>query len=156
MDRFINGEEVPIGSLRKIWQNTTQPSRHLMFPVYEQFFRAVRAVNVALPAARRVRVLLGDPPVDWDRVTRDDLSQWNSAMRQRDSFPAELIRREVISKNRRALVVYGDMHLQRRNLDLNYDIGSDRPEGRTIVQALELGRPPQAYSLFSRTRRLIL
>ena len=29
---------------------------------------AFRAVNATLPQARRLRVLLGDPPIDWSQV----------------------------------------------------------------------------------------
>jgi hypothetical protein len=60
MDRFIRGELVPDASLRRAWQNTTQPFTTFDGPVYEGFFRAVRAVNSALPPERRLRVLLGD------------------------------------------------------------------------------------------------
>jgi hypothetical protein len=35
-------------------------------PIDEEFFRAVRLLNAGMPSARRVRVLLGDPPTDWD------------------------------------------------------------------------------------------
>jgi hypothetical protein len=68
IDRFIYGEDVAIESLRRVWQNTTQPHFAVDLPIYEEFFRAVRAVNMSVPAERRVRVLLGDPPIDWDTV----------------------------------------------------------------------------------------
>lgn len=67
-----------------------------------------------------MRVLLGDPPIDWDSVhSGDDYGTW---LRLRDSFPADLIRREVLAKKRRALVIYGDMHFQRKNVLTNYDM----------------------------------
>jgi hypothetical protein len=59
-------------------------------------------------------------------------------MARRDSYPVDLIRREVLAKGRRALVVYGDMHLQRRALDFNYETFDD-PSRRDIVRALESG-----------------
>jgi hypothetical protein len=68
------------------------------------------AMNRALPRERQIRVLLGDPAIDWNTVkTRDD---YLALLRQRDSHPADLIRREVLAKNRHALVIYGDGHLQ--------------------------------------------
>jgi len=45
----------------------------------------------SLPRARQLRVLLGDPPVDWDRVSKQDLSQWQRAMAERDSHPADSV-----------------------------------------------------------------
>ena len=67
-------------------------------------------MNRVLPRERQVRVLLGDPAIDWNTVkTRDD---YLALLRQRDSHPADLVRREVLAKNRHALVIYGDGHLQ--------------------------------------------
>ena len=48
-----------------MWRNTTQsPGQTWDASVYEQFFRRVRAVNWTLPPSKRIRVLLGDPPLD--------------------------------------------------------------------------------------------
>jgi hypothetical protein len=44
--------------------------------------------------------------------------QW---LQRRDSYPADLIQREVLAKGRRALVVYGQMHFQRRDLLANFE-----------------------------------
>lgn len=136
MDRFLVGEPVPDTELRQAWQDTTQ---HQTWdsPIYEEFFRAVRQVNSGLPAPRRIRVWLGDPPIDWRDVrTRDD---WWSWMLQRDTFPAQLIQREVLTKNRRALVIYGDNHLQRRIREINYEL-SDIPRFNVLISLLERDR----------------
>lgn len=118
MDRFILGEDVPLAVLRRAWQDTTQHSVWDV-PISEEFFRAVRAVNATLPPARKLRVLLGDPPIDWDAVrTPADHFHW---LRQRDRHAAELIQREVLAKKRSALVIYGGLHLQRKNIDANYE-----------------------------------
>ena len=111
MDRFTRGDAVPTGTLRRAWQDTTVPDGPWDVPMYEEFFRAVRDVNRALPEDRKLRVLLGDPPFDWDTASRDDAIQIG---RQRDRFPAGLIEREVLARQRRALVIYGDSHLLRR------------------------------------------
>ena len=118
MDRFIRGEDVPLAQLRRAWQDTTQ---HTVWdvPIFEEFFRAVRAVNATLPDARKLRVLLGDPPIDWNAVrTPADHFKW---LGLRDRHAAELIQREVLAKQRRALVIYGGLHLQRKNIDANYE-----------------------------------
>jgi hypothetical protein len=55
--------------LRAVWRNTTQSPRQTWdAPVYEQFYRTVRAVNWARPGGRQIRVLLGDPAIDWVAV----------------------------------------------------------------------------------------
>jgi hypothetical protein len=116
MDRFVRGEEVPDDVLRQVWQNTTQPHTLWDVPIYEELFRAVRAVNARLPRERRVRVLLGDPPIDWAALQSGEAyHKWvGSPLGDRDRHPAEVIEREVIAKKRRALVVYGDLHFNRR------------------------------------------
>ena len=40
----------------------------LRSPVGRILHQAMRAVNASLPSARRVRVLLGDPPIEWEHV----------------------------------------------------------------------------------------
>ncbi len=79
----------------------------------------VRDVNRTLPQERKLRVLLGDPPIDWDRIkTRADHRAW---IEQREWYPAALIELEVLAKQRRALVVYGHGHFQRKNVQGNYE-----------------------------------
>jgi len=111
MDRFIRGEEVPDKQLRLAWQDTTQADGTWDVPMYEEFFKAVRAVNTSLPPERRLRVLLGDPPFDWEHATREESIRISS---RREPFAAELIQREVLAKKRRALIIYGDMHFAKR------------------------------------------
>jgi hypothetical protein len=109
MDRFTRGEDISDSTLRRVWQDTTSAEGMWDVPIYEEFFRVVRIVNRSLPAEGKMRVLLGDPPVDWDAIDSSlDLKDWD-----RDGFPASVIRAQVIAKGRRALVIYGDGHLQR-------------------------------------------
>ena len=141
-DRFVDGGDVSEAELRQVWRNTTQPGLGNDRPITGAFFRAVREVNAALPPERRLRVLLGDPPIDWDAVeTRADHQKW---LQLRDTYPASLIRREVLDEGRRALVVYGAMHLQRRNLFSNYELVED-PNLHTLVQQLERGGGVRAF-----------
>ncbi len=113
MDRFVAGDQVPDEELKKIWQGTTQAHTIWDRPIYEEFFRAVRTVNTALPPERRLRILLGDPPIDWTTVsTPQDL---RNAAAGHGTHPVDVIFREVIGKQRRALVIYGAIHLWRRN-----------------------------------------
>jgi hypothetical protein len=108
IDRFVQGEPVAYEELRKVWQDTTQRGTVWDRPIYEELYRAVRDVNAALPVERRLRVLLGDPPMDWEASQR-------RSPRRTDDFPAAVIQREVMSKKRKALVIYGGMHLVRKN-----------------------------------------
>lgn len=109
VDRYIDGHDVPYSTLVKVWQDTTQPHAIWDRPMYEQFFTSVRHVNEGRPQGRRLRVWLGDPPIDW-RVVRDqaELRTWRE---RRGQYPAELVSREIVAKGRRALVIYGAAHL---------------------------------------------
>jgi Tetratricopeptide repeat len=135
MDRFVRGEEVPDDVIRRAWRDTTQPHDVWDRPISEEFFRAVRAVNASLPRQRQIRVLLGDPPIDWDSApTPADRRQW---LFQRDSYPAELVQREVIARRRRALMIYGDMHFTRKNSSPASSLPAGIPRAQSIVLRLE-------------------
>ena len=133
----MNGAAVPTDELRLVWQNTTQRrvgEPPVERPLVEEFFRNVREVNLSRPPDQQLRVLLGDPPIDWAEIeTQSDVQPW---LYLRDTHPAELIQREVLEKGRRALVIYGGMHLQRQNLFSNYELVDDR-RVHTLVQQLE-------------------
>ena len=113
MDRFVNGDEVSDDALGHVWQDTTAETAVWDRAIYEGVFRAVRTLNASLAPDRRVRVLLGDAPIDWSRVTtREGLHRWGLA---KGVHGAEVVRKEVLAKHRRALMIYGDGHLQGRD-----------------------------------------
>jgi hypothetical protein len=126
MDRFVRGENVPYDRFRQVWLNTTAHGSVWDVSIYEEFFRAVRDVNAALPKERQLRVVLGDPPVDWNssRSILEQIRDYGT----RDAFPLPLILREVVAKHRRALLIYGDGHFPRKRPDV---------EAPSIVALLE-------------------
>jgi len=141
VDRFVRGEAVPAASLRQVWENHTVANE---LPVDAGFFDAVRAVNASRPAGHRLRVLLGDPPIDWTAVqTRADHFKWLSL---RDSFPAALIQLEVLAKQRKALIVYGQLHFQRKNVMSNLDMSDWRMQ--TIVSLIERATPARVFTIW--------
>ena len=145
MDRYVRGEDVPYTEFRQVWEDTTQaqniPPRDGVVPA---LFRTVREVNASLPPERQLRVLLGDPPIDWALVdTPADHQRWIAL---RDSHPAAVIQLEVLAKGRRALIVYGQGHAQRRQVLGNYDMTDWRAQ--TIVSILERTTPARVFSLW--------
>ncbi|MFK0167032.1 hypothetical protein [Rhizobium sp. NPDC090279] len=117
MDRFVSGEDIPDREIRKAWQNTTQAHDVWDRPVFEGLFREVRDLNATLPKERQIRVLLGDPPIDWSKVNNAaELRETSRALEDRDICAARIIQSEVLAKQRRALIVYGGMHLLRKRL----------------------------------------
>jgi hypothetical protein len=127
MDRFVAGEAVPYAELREVWENTTQPHTIWDRPIYEEFYRTVRALNATLPPERRLRVLLGDPPIDWETIrTPEDLQSARKTQPGRSTHPADVLIKESLSKGRRAVVVYGGLHLIRQN-----------PQGANLIERIE-------------------
>ena len=143
MDEFVRGGDVPYVELRKAWQDTTTSHAGWDLPIYEEFFRAVRELNASLPGDRQVRVLLGDPPIDWSTVrSREDVGRW---LARRDHV-VNVIKREVLSKNRRALVLYGDGHLRRYSKWR----GSEGPAQPTLLNRLEV-EGTRAFAIWTNT-----
>jgi hypothetical protein len=97
VDRFVAGEDVLADSLQRVWR--AMPSNVV------EMIQRVREVNATRPKARRLRVLLGEPPIDRDR---------SGSRSDRDRFAARLIEREVLGRKRRGLITYGSGHFVRR------------------------------------------
>lgn len=105
LDRYIAGEDVPMAEVRKVWRDTPQPSCGYS-SFYETLFPLVRRINERLSPAAKVRVLAGDPPVDWSTVRgREDVEL------DRDAHIADVVKTQVLDRNRRALLLFGIRHL---------------------------------------------
>ena len=110
VDRYISGENVPIEEVQGAWRDTVG-SVGPASPVYGEFYAAVRAANLKLPKERRIRILLGDPPIDWSKVRGlEDIGYY---LPFRDEFYASVVRYQVLAKGRRALLIMGQGHFRR-------------------------------------------
>jgi len=98
LDRFIvQGEEMTRAQLRAVWHDTASGSYVWESAIYEAFLRAVRKMNLALPAKQRVRLLGGD-----------------SSQSNRGRFIREAVSREILSKGLKGLALYGAGHCECR------------------------------------------
>jgi hypothetical protein len=135
-DHFILSDQPESRSaLAQIWRYQGWDA-----PVYEQFFRTVRAVNWMRPANRRIRVLLGAPPFDVPKVrSATDRAFRHWWITPVDAYYGALVEREVLQKGRRALLIAGGGHLLR---------GLQRNDGPHHVNAATLlvrRHPGQLY-----------
>jgi len=114
-ERFILGDQpVAPDELARLWRFTIGGDILWDAPIYEGFFRAVRAVNWKRPPDRRIRILVGDPSFDHRKVRGVvDKAYVLSAQRQRDGHYAAVVEHEVLRKGRRALLIAGSNHLLR-------------------------------------------
>lgn len=150
IDRFVRGDDVDRGILRKAWEDHTVANS--LGVQAEEFIRAVRAVNTSLTEPKRLRVVAGDPPIDWENVvSRQDHARW---IELRDSYPADLIRRQVLDRGRRALVVYGQGHLQRRQIATNYDMFAW--QAQTVVSLLGRDHAARVFNIWTLNRSVEL
>jgi hypothetical protein len=142
LDRYIAGQDVPLEDVRKVWRDTTQ-SLFLTWdaPIYERFFLTVRAVNQKLPLAKRVRVLAGDPPVDWSKgYDRAEIEKYKFTAR--DKHFAEVVEKEVLSKGRKALIIMGGLHLYRNS----WNPYADCPcESKVVIEILDERHPGKVF-----------
>jgi hypothetical protein len=143
IDRFTRGDDIEPAVLRKAWEDHTVPNN--LGIQAEDLMRAVRTVNATRSGARRLRVIAGDPPIDWDNITSGpDARRWTDL---RDSYPADLVRRHILDRGRRALVVYGQGHLQRRQIVANYDMSTW--QAQTVVSLLERDHNVRVFNIWT-------
>jgi len=138
IDRYVDGGKVPLDELRQVWRDHTCAGLGPRdSPNVELFFETVRAVNRSLPKEKRLRVLAGDPPIDWSQVhKREDITPW---LEQRDMHYAQVVVDGVLQKKRKALLIVGGVHLSRRPLP-----DGDRKKG-VMLQILENEYPQQTF-----------
>jgi hypothetical protein len=143
LDRFVAGERVPERTLRHVWQDTTMPHTVWDRPIYEAFFTAVRDLNAGPRRARPLRVLLGDPPIDWNSIrSADDQRRWQAL---RVTHAASVISKEIVNRKRRALIFYGGAHLWRADLTRE-----------TLIERLEATRTTRVFTVMPDDNRHVL
>lgn len=132
MDDFIlHGKQVPFKELSQCWRNNTQVHTYSDTPALFHLLRTIRSVNLTLPEARRVRVLLIDPPVDWSRIqSKADIREEDF---DRETHMAEVVDREVYAKNRKALFFAGGAHLGRQGSALRQPSFQNRANGPEVL-----------------------
>jgi hypothetical protein len=112
VDRYITGEAVPLDQVQKAWRNMVgsfgPPS-----PVYEWFYKAVRESNLQHRGGHKIRVVLGDPYGDWNKI--NDAEDLGPYLAHREEWYAQVVKDEVLVKHRRALLIMGEGHFLRRH-----------------------------------------
>jgi hypothetical protein len=108
LDRYVAGEDVSIDDVRLVWRTSSQPE--CGFSTFtEQLVPLVRRINEALPADEQLRVLAGDPPLNWDEI--DSIEKFEQ-LTDREGHLAAVMESEVLSQDRRALMLYGINHMR--------------------------------------------
>jgi hypothetical protein len=111
VDRYVSGESIPIEQVQGAWRDTVAavgpPS-----PVYESLYQAVRETNIKRKEKHQIRILCGDPSIDWKQIkTAEDIRPY---LDTRDQSYARIVETQVIAKHHRALLIMGTFHFLRR------------------------------------------
>lgn len=141
MDRYLAGEDVPAEEIQKAWRNTAlSPLSPFDAPVYERFFKTVRAVNATRSQADRIRIVLADLPVDWSKPVAE-IEAVKTAT-SRDLHFHKVIQREVLASGSNALLLFGGAHLYRHwwNPFVNA-----RGAPLNLIDLLEASSGPRVY-----------
>jgi hypothetical protein len=140
VDRFVAGEPIAARDLRPVWRDFF--GWGFDAPIYEQFFRTVRAINRTLPAAQRLRVRLGDPPVDWSQ-TQFTLETEHIWQEQRDAHFTEVVETQVLAPGHHGLLIAGLFHFIR-----DWPVEVPYPLHENVVQRLERKHPGSVHVIF--------
>jgi hypothetical protein len=154
LDRYVSGENVPITEARRVWRDGLLGSNGF----FEQLLVLVRTINQKNPPEKRLRVVAGEAPVDWSKIkTRDDLPLLITGSltgMPRDEGIAAIMKKEVLSKNRKALMLFGTFHLFH-----GFEMGAvgkyenDYPHATFVISelgAFDTGRSDLTSSPFAR------
>lgn len=107
IDQYVNGETVLFEDLERVWTPTFAAGYDpVPYAVYE-LYAAIRMVNAALPPESRIRVWLGDPPLNPATVPQSEID----APRDRDLHYARILTDQILAHGKKALVVMGAFHL---------------------------------------------
>jgi hypothetical protein len=136
LGRYVSGEYVPQKQLAVVWRKTTQIIGGEADPTTKMLIDMVRNLNLKAPQ-NQLRVLGADPPIDWNAI--HTAAQFDAFLAQRDTNAASVIEKQVLSKDRRALVVMGGAHFTR---------WASPQYGDTITMLLERQYPGSTYVIY--------
>lgn len=110
IDDYIAGKEVTIVELREAWRNGTVSHNTTIgeASVYFELLKTIRLSNSDRSNTHKIRVLGGDPGMDWSKITTQ--REFFRSLSQRDLFPAHLAIEYGINQRKKVLMIYGGLH----------------------------------------------
>jgi hypothetical protein len=111
VDRYVSGEDVPMEQVQKAWRNLVgavgPPS-----PVYASLYQAVRETNLKRKGKHQMRIVCGDPYIDWEKVKdREDIAPY---LGNREAWYTQVVKDEVLAKHHHGMLIMGGGHFLRR------------------------------------------
>ncbi len=140
IDAYVSGENISMDELRPVWRDATnsllQGGDDLSF---EHLFAAIREGNLESDSNHQLRVLAGDPPLDWSAVQAK--KDFYTYLNDRDRHYAEIVRNEVLQEGKRGVMIMGRGHLTYTVSNPEYPnavafIEKNHPGSMTIIHML--------------------
>ena len=138
-DAYTSGQDIAEAQLQSMFRETEVPFTWNS-PVYRQFYETVREANQKHICPHPVRLILGDPPIDWSQVKA--LKDFE-LFADRDGFFAGVVEREVLARHHHALLIAGEPHALRK---MPKDEKDGLPEP-TVAQLIERKHPHRLFSI---------
>ncbi len=124
VDRYVAGKDVPFDEVQKAWRNMVGDVLPVS-PEYGWLYKAVREANMEHPGTRGIRLVMGSPPADWDKIkSLPDLAPYEG---EREQWYARVVKTEVLAKHHHALLIMGAGHFLRGHEEaLQYELAAEQ------------------------------
>jgi len=130
IDRYVNGEDVPFTELRHVWTDVVGWLPGPFALGFVNFYANVRAVNLKLPSEHRIKVWLGDPKIDWTKIS--SFKDLQPMLARRTDNISGIIVDEILKKQKKTLLIVGGGHLVGSG-SLTARITGDSPNSMAVV-----------------------
>ena len=136
VDRYVAGEDVPFDEVQKAWRNTVGDVLPVS-PEYGWLYKAVREANMEHPGERGIRLVMGSPPADWDKIKNlADLAPYEG---EREQWYARVVKTEVLAKHHHALLIMGAGHFLRGHEEaLQYELAAEQHRNLPPLDRIKL------------------
>lgn len=134
-DVYASGGPLSEAQVQSMWRETSVPLTWNT-PVYRAVYDTVRDINREHLCPHPIRLVLADAPLDWSKIrTAKDLEPFAD----RDTAMADTVERETIAKHRRAFLITGEFHAEKKT--------SDAADGLRTAQIIERRHPGALFSI---------
>lgn len=134
-DIYASGGTLSEAEIASMWRETSVPLAWNT-PVYRAVYDTIRDINRQHLCPHPIRLVLADAPLDWARVeTAKDLEPFAD----RDTAMADTLERETIAKHRRAFLITGEFHAEKKT--------DDEADGLRAAQIIERRHPGALFSI---------
>jgi len=150
LDKFVlDGAVMSRDAIAPVWRDASG-AEVWESPIYEEFLRAIREVNLKLPRDRRIRVIGGDTAIDWTRIMRaeDLVPLLKAGLRNRGGHIRGIITEQVLDKKVKALAIYGSLHCIKIGMGFHGELMDKYPGRMWSVSALAGDAAARAQKFF--------